>query len=228
MISPWMGIVAREVEFCPHPLRRPSMRSSRPITSRSSRSPATDDSDRAAIPSRHRGLLVGVAGRHGRPRRDAGRMLPARAARGDRADGSAVHDLGEASPCTGRLSNRIHSFFVEAGERSRRVPAGAGPHGQAGFSSGDRAADPGRRFRVATPPRCAAACRAARVSSLPRPARTHRPAGCDEHRRERDDRRCVSKVGDERRLLHPSPRYAVRSWKRAMRSTAAVSAAVAG
>ncbi len=30
----------------------------------------------------------------------------------------AVHYLGEASPCTGRLSNRIHSFFVEAGERS--------------------------------------------------------------------------------------------------------------
>jgi ADP-ribose pyrophosphatase len=27
----------------------------------------------------------------------------------------AVHRLGEASPCTGRLSNRIHSFFVEAG-----------------------------------------------------------------------------------------------------------------
>jgi ADP-ribose pyrophosphatase len=29
----------------------------------------------------------------------------------------AVHRLGEASPCTGRLGNRIHSFFVEAGER---------------------------------------------------------------------------------------------------------------
>jgi ADP-ribose pyrophosphatase len=29
-----------------------------------------------------------------------------------------VHDLGETSPCTGRLNNRIHSFFVEAGARS--------------------------------------------------------------------------------------------------------------
>ena len=30
----------------------------------------------------------------------------------------AVHSLGApASPCTGRLSNRIHSFFVETGER---------------------------------------------------------------------------------------------------------------
>jgi 8-oxo-dGTP pyrophosphatase MutT (NUDIX family) len=28
----------------------------------------------------------------------------------------AIHPLGENSPCTGRLDNRIHSFFVEAGE----------------------------------------------------------------------------------------------------------------
>ena len=30
----------------------------------------------------------------------------------------AVHPLGEKSACTGRLNNRVHSFFVEAGERS--------------------------------------------------------------------------------------------------------------
>lgn len=29
----------------------------------------------------------------------------------------AVHALGTAAPCSGRLSNRIHSFFVETGER---------------------------------------------------------------------------------------------------------------
>jgi 8-oxo-dGTP pyrophosphatase MutT (NUDIX family) len=29
----------------------------------------------------------------------------------------AIHSLGKKSPCTGRLNNRIHSFFVEAGER---------------------------------------------------------------------------------------------------------------
>jgi 8-oxo-dGTP pyrophosphatase MutT (NUDIX family) len=29
----------------------------------------------------------------------------------------AVHPLGVASPCTGRLSNRVHSFFVETAER---------------------------------------------------------------------------------------------------------------
>jgi len=27
-----------------------------------------------------------------------------------------IHPLGEASPCTGRLNNKIHSFFVEAGD----------------------------------------------------------------------------------------------------------------
>lgn len=30
----------------------------------------------------------------------------------------AVHALGTAFPCTGRLSNRVHSFFIETGERS--------------------------------------------------------------------------------------------------------------
>lgn len=30
----------------------------------------------------------------------------------------AIHALGTAAPCSGRLSNRIHSFFVEAGEQT--------------------------------------------------------------------------------------------------------------
>ena len=30
----------------------------------------------------------------------------------------AIHRLSTTSPCTGRLNNRIHSFFVEAGERA--------------------------------------------------------------------------------------------------------------
>jgi len=30
----------------------------------------------------------------------------------------AIHPLGRTFPCTGRLNNRIHSFFVETGERS--------------------------------------------------------------------------------------------------------------
>ena len=30
----------------------------------------------------------------------------------------AIHALGENSACTGRLNNRIHNFFVAAGERA--------------------------------------------------------------------------------------------------------------
>jgi 8-oxo-dGTP pyrophosphatase MutT (NUDIX family) len=29
----------------------------------------------------------------------------------------SVHNLGTAAPCTGRLSNHIHSYFIETGER---------------------------------------------------------------------------------------------------------------
>src|ERR1700731_4093691 len=29
----------------------------------------------------------------------------------------AIHPLGVAAPCSGRLSNHIHSFFIETGER---------------------------------------------------------------------------------------------------------------
>lgn len=38
----------------------------------------------------------------------------------------AVHALGSAAPCTGRLSNRIHSFFVETGERLQNTPSESG------------------------------------------------------------------------------------------------------
>jgi ADP-ribose pyrophosphatase len=31
-----------------------------------------------------------------------------------------VHRLGETAPCTGRLSNRMHSFFVETGEQAAK------------------------------------------------------------------------------------------------------------
>jgi ADP-ribose pyrophosphatase len=38
----------------------------------------------------------------------------------------AVHALGEKSACTGRLNNRVHTFFVEAGPRSRSFKPEAG------------------------------------------------------------------------------------------------------
>ena len=38
----------------------------------------------------------------------------------------AIHPLGENSPCTGRLDNRIHNFFVEAGDRIKGFKPEAG------------------------------------------------------------------------------------------------------
>ena len=37
-----------------------------------------------------------------------------------------VHPLGAFAPCTARLSNRVHSFFVEAGARANDVTVEAG------------------------------------------------------------------------------------------------------
>lgn len=39
---------------------------------------------------------------------------------------NAVHALGSYAPCTARLSNRMHSFFVETGARVPGQPAEAG------------------------------------------------------------------------------------------------------
>jgi len=38
----------------------------------------------------------------------------------------AVHTLGTFAPCTARLSNRVHSFFVETGPRQADHPGEAG------------------------------------------------------------------------------------------------------
>ena len=38
----------------------------------------------------------------------------------------AVHTLGNLAPCTARLSNRIHSFFVETGPRAEKHVAETG------------------------------------------------------------------------------------------------------
>jgi 8-oxo-dGTP pyrophosphatase MutT (NUDIX family) len=38
----------------------------------------------------------------------------------------AVHALGAFAPCTARLSNRLHSFFVETGERAANASIEAG------------------------------------------------------------------------------------------------------
>jgi 8-oxo-dGTP pyrophosphatase MutT (NUDIX family) len=117
-ISPWMGIIARDVEFSRKGARQtyhaveqadyvsivaltangkiPIVRQYRPaIEGFSWELPAgMVDPGESPIDCCRRELLEETG-------------LPAR----------RIERLGENSPCTGRLNNRIHSFFVEAGER---------------------------------------------------------------------------------------------------------------
>jgi 8-oxo-dGTP pyrophosphatase MutT (NUDIX family) len=117
-ISPWVNIIAREVEFSP---------GAAPETYH-----AVAQQDYLAIvartPSGHFPLV-----RQFRPALECFTWeLPAGLAEPDEdlAEGCrrelleetgfptrAIYPLGTASPCSGRLSNRIHSFFIETGER---------------------------------------------------------------------------------------------------------------
>ncbi len=42
-----------------------------------------------------------------------------------------VHPLGTFAPCSGRLANKVHSFFIEAGDKARRSHARGGHRGPA-------------------------------------------------------------------------------------------------
>jgi 8-oxo-dGTP pyrophosphatase MutT (NUDIX family) len=119
-VSPWMSIIAREVEFARgapaqtyHAVEQvdyiaivaltragkiPIVRQYRPaLEAFSWELPAgLLDTDESPVQTCRRELLEETG-------------LTAR----------AIHSLGETSPCTGRFNNRIHSFFVEAGERAR-------------------------------------------------------------------------------------------------------------
>src|SRR3954454_1510029 len=117
-ISPWVDIVAREVEFAPG--AAPEVYH------------AIVQQDYLAIvartPSGHFPLV-----RQYRPALESFTWeLPAGLAEPneDHAEGCrrelleetgyptrAIHPLGTASPCCGRFSNRSHSFFIETGER---------------------------------------------------------------------------------------------------------------
>src|SRR5262249_6431221 len=118
-VSPWVSIIAREVEFS---------RGAPPQTYH-----AVEQADYISIVALTRGGKIPLV-RQYRPALEAfawelpaGLVDPGE----DPADGCrrelmeetgftarAVHALGENSACTGRLNNRIHNFFVEAGERA--------------------------------------------------------------------------------------------------------------
>jgi 8-oxo-dGTP pyrophosphatase MutT (NUDIX family) len=117
-ISPWMSVIERDVVFAP---------GEQPHTYH-----AVEQADYIAIVARTPAGLIPVV-RQYRPALemftwelpaglvDAGED-PAESCRRELLEETGlpartIHALGTAAPCSGRLSNRIHSFFVETGER---------------------------------------------------------------------------------------------------------------
>jgi ADP-ribose pyrophosphatase len=117
-VSPWVSILAREVEFA----RGGTIETYH----------AVEQADYIAIVARTAAGKIAIV-RQYRPALEAFAWElpaglvepgeePAECARRELLEETglsarAIHCLGEASPCTGRLSNRIHSFFIEAGAR---------------------------------------------------------------------------------------------------------------
>ena len=126
-VSPWMSIVAREVEF------------SRGETPQIYH--AVEQADYISIVALTPGGKIPIV-RQYRPALEAfswelpAGLLdpgesPADACRRELLEETGltartIHPLGENSPCTGRLDNRIHSFFVEAGDRIKGFKPEAG------------------------------------------------------------------------------------------------------
>ncbi len=117
-VSPWIRIIAREVEFSrnakPHIYHAVEQADYIAIVARTpiGRIPIVRQY-RPAIEEFSWELPAGLVDADEDPAQGCRRELleetgfPAR----------SIHRLAETAPCTGRLSNRIHSFFVETGAR---------------------------------------------------------------------------------------------------------------
>ncbi len=119
-ISPWMSIIAREVEFARgapaqiyHAVEQVDYIAIVALT-RTGKIPIVRQY-RPALEGFSWELPAGLLDSEESPAETCRRELLEETGLTARA----IHSLGEQSPCTGRLNNRIHSFFVEAGERIR-------------------------------------------------------------------------------------------------------------
>lgn len=117
-VSPWMSIIAREVEFS---------RGEKPQIYH-----AVEQADYISIVALTAGGKIPIV-RQYRPALEtftwelpAGLVdpgeAPAETCRRELLEETglttrAIHRLGTHAPCTGRLNNRVHTFFIEAGER---------------------------------------------------------------------------------------------------------------
>ncbi len=118
-LSPWMQVIERQVEFAPGaPLETYHSIGQRDYLAILARTPdgriPIVRQYRPALESFTWELPAGLVEDNESPIESCRRELmeetgfPAR----------AIHLLGTAAACTGRMSNRIHSFFVEAGPRA--------------------------------------------------------------------------------------------------------------
>jgi len=117
-ISPWMSIIAREVEFS----RNGRMETYHAVAQADYVSiVALTSSGKIAIVRQYRPAIEGYSWELPAGMVDPGES-PVECCRRELLEETGltarrIEQLGEQSPCTGRLNNRIHSFFVEAGER---------------------------------------------------------------------------------------------------------------
>ena len=118
-VSPWVSLVAREVEFSPgaepqiyHAIEQSDYISIIALT-RAGKIPIVRQY-RPALEGYSWELPAGLVESGEDPAQSCRRELLEETGLTARA----VHALGDNSACTGRLNNRIHNFFVEAGERA--------------------------------------------------------------------------------------------------------------
>ena len=163
-ISPWMEIIEREVEFKtgakPELYHALGQQDYLAIVAR------TPDG-RIPIVRQYRPALEAFTWELPAGLVDAGEEPSAACARELQEEtglaARKVHALGDYAPCTARLSNRVHSFFVETEAADRR--GGRARHrAPIGLPARTRGADPQRRIRLAASPRRAVARRHGRAS----------------------------------------------------------------
>jgi ADP-ribose pyrophosphatase len=116
-VSPWVELVAREVEFSPgntelyHAVKQQDYLAIVAVTP-SGHFPIVHQY-RPALESFTWELPAGLA----EPRENLAEGCRRELREETGYSTRAIHPLGVAAPCSGRLSNHIHSFFVETGER---------------------------------------------------------------------------------------------------------------
>lgn len=124
-ISPWMKVIEREVEFkqgaAPELYHAISQQDYIAIVALTpdGRIPVVKQY-RPALERQTWELPAGLVDPGEDPARTCERELLEETGHASKA----VHALGIYAPCTARLSNRMHSFFVEAGPRRQEIEAG--------------------------------------------------------------------------------------------------------